>query len=116
MKHRLILAAFATALMAGTAAPVLAQAIEGAKIIVIDQKQLFELSAAGQDGNRQLKPLADALEVKVKGYQDSFQKEKEALDQMHSKAIVTEQELNKKFEDLQRRAGNANEEVNQKKA
>lgn len=116
MKYNRILAVLTLALMSGAALPVSAQVVEGAKIIVLDQKQLFDQSAAGQDGNRQLKPLAEALETKFKGYQDSFQKEKEGLDQMRAKAIVSEPDLGKKLEDLQRRANNANEEINAKKA
>ena len=116
MKHAHILATLTIALMAGVAAPAVAQVIEGAKIIVLDQRLLFEQSAAGQDGVRQLKPLDDALGAKIKGYQDQFQKEEEALGQIRSKAVVSEEEFKKKAIDIQRREANANDEVNKKKA
>ncbi len=115
MKHTRILTALTLALVSSAATPALAQAVEGAKIIVLDQKQVFEQSAAGQDGSKKLKPLLDAIEAKVKGYQDGFQKEKEGLDQARAKAVFSEQDYAKKLDDLQRRANNANDEITQKK-
>lgn len=108
--HNLTLA---TVLMLATTGPVMAQVVEGAKIITVDRQRILEQSAAGQDGTRQLKAQIDALQATVANFQDKFKKEEEAL--VKQKGLLQDDEFKKRVQDVQRREQAAEEEVNQKR-
>ncbi len=66
-------------LMASVSAPALAQAVEPARIMIVDVARIKNDCLAGKDAGAQLTAKRNALQAKAKTVNDQFAKEAEAL-------------------------------------
>ncbi len=66
-------------LMLSVSAPVLAQAVEPARIMIVDVARIKNECAAGKDAGLQLTTKRNALQAKAKTVNDQFTKEADAL-------------------------------------
>jgi outer membrane protein len=130
MKSLLKAATASVALLFATAVPVVsaqAQAIEPARVVVVDMNRVFATSAAGQDAQRQLNAQSDRLQNQLKTLQAQFQKEEEALakkrsviaedafqqevGQFRARAARAQSDLERQQNDLRRAAAFVNDQI-----
>jgi Skp family chaperone for outer membrane proteins len=69
----------ATLLAAGTAAPVLAQTLPPAVIVVVDMDQVFQTSAAGKQARAELKTRYDGIQARLQALRTQYGAEEQAL-------------------------------------
>jgi Skp family chaperone for outer membrane proteins len=110
MKQLLTRAALATTLALATISPAFAQAVDPARILIVDLQRVFAQSAAGQDAQRQLKTQEDQLNTRFKTLQDQFRKEEEALAKQRS--VVDENAFRTRVQEFQTRANRAETDLN----
>lgn len=87
MKKLLIALAVSTAsLVAPVAAPVLAQALPPAVVVIVDMDQVFANSAAGKQAQTELKTKLDAIQSRVNQLRQSLGTEEQQLGQSRPQA------------------------------
>ncbi len=111
--RNILLASFGAALLAAPAA-VSAQAAAAAPqsaILIIDLEQVFVKSAAGINGDAQLKTKVAALQARAKQLQDGLNTDADALRKQQAANAIAPAALQAKAQELQQRQQAAQAEV-----
>lgn len=92
-------------MMASVSAPALAQAVEPARIMIVNVEKIKNECLAGKDAGTQLKLKRDALQAKAKVVNDQFTKEAEAL--KGQQAVMDQAGFEAKVNDFEKRRQSA---------
>jgi|KBSMisStandDraft_5_1062788.scaffolds.fasta_scaffold391421_2 Skp family chaperone for outer membrane proteins len=99
------LALVAALSLASVSVPALAQS--AAVIITVDMEQVINTSTAGKSAQTQLQAQANALQAKAQSLDAGFRSENDALNKAAQSKTMTQQALEQKAADLQKRVNAA---------
>jgi outer membrane protein len=94
-----------TGLMASVSAPAMAQAVDAARIIIVDVARIKNECAAGKDAGAQLTTKRNALQARAKTVNDQFGKEAETL--KGQQGVMDQAGFEAKVNDFEKRRQNA---------
>jgi len=89
--------------LASVSAPALAQAVAPATIITVDMEQVINTSTAGKSAQTQLQAQANALQARAQQLDAGFRNENDQLNKAAQAKTMTQQALEQKAADLQKR-------------
>lgn len=106
-------AGLALAMISPAAAQTAAQATNPqANYLVVDLSRVLRESAALKSAQPTLETKRKAVEAKIKGYQDQFQRDAEALQKQAQSGVAAPDVLEAKQRELQQKAQKADQEIN----